>query len=202
MTKGVWDNERFTRDAKGQVINRTMTEDLPTGESLTEKTALPGCEQGSQRETKRFRAFLAGVMQGSMVEKGLVGQDYRAQIKSLFQQYLPEVDLYDPLADHKNSLDYDRRTGRDVFFHHNKMCQTVDLLVAYLPQASMGTAIEMWEAYQHGAIVVSISPMKHNWVVKFLSHRIYPDLEAFAAAVAGGEIRDLLQQRAGRSASS
>ncbi|HQF13327.1 MAG TPA: hypothetical protein PLS55_05475, partial [Thermogutta sp.] len=132
------------RDIKGPLTNRTMTEDLPTRESLTEKTSLPGHEQGSQREAKRFRAFLAGVMQGSMVEKGLVGQDYRDQIKALFQQYLPEVDLYDPLADHRNSLEYDRRTGRDVFFYHNKMCQTIDLLVAYLPQASMGTAIEMW----------------------------------------------------------
>gem|GEM_PF-138382 len=189
MTTGV------PRDAKGPLTNRTMTEDLPTRESLTEKTSLPGHEQGSQREAKRFRAFLAGVMQGSMVEKGLVGQDYRDQIKALFQQYLPEVDLYDPLADHRNSLEYDRRTGRDVFFYHNKMCQTIDLLVAYLPQASMGTAIEMWEAYQHGAIVISISPMKHNWVVKFLSHRIYADLGAFAAAIASGEIRELLQEK-------
>lgn len=144
---------------------------------------------------KRLRAFLAGVMQGSMVEKGLVSQDYREIITTLLQQYLSEVEVYDPLADHKKSLDYDRRTGREVFFYHNRLCQTVDLLIAFLPQASMGTAIEMWEAYQHGAVVISISPMRHNWVVKFLSHRIYPDIEAFKSALQAGEIAQLLNLR-------
>ncbi|MGQ9503340.1 MAG: hypothetical protein ACUVQG_00390 [Thermogutta sp.] len=147
------------------------------------------------RLPKRLRAFLAGVMQGSIVEKGLVSQDYREIIRTLLQQYLPEVEVYDPLADHKKSLDYDRQTGREVFFYHNRLCQTVDLLIAFLPQASMGTAIEMWEAYQHGAVVISISPMRHNWVVKFLSHRIYPDVESFQAALQTGEIKRVLDLR-------
>ena len=187
---------RAHRTEELKITNAMMNEELSPRETLPNGVSIFGKEKGtSQNGTQRLRAFLAGVMQGSMVEKGLVTQDYRHIIGSLLREHLPEVDLYDPLADHKNSLDYDRRTGRDVFFYHNKLCQTIDLLIAYLPQASMGTAIEMWEAYQHGAVVISISPMRHNWVVKFLSHRIYPDLEAFRAALETGEIRQLLLER-------
>ena len=65
------------------------------------------------------------------------------------------------------------------------MCGTeIDLLIAYVPEASMGTAVEMWEAWKNGAVIISISGMTRNWVVRYLSHRIYPDLESFKAAVA------------------
>ena len=53
----------------------------------------------------------------------------------------------------------------------------------------MGTAIEMWEAYQHGAAVITISPLKHNWAVKFLSHAIYLDMATFEAALASTRAR-------------
>jgi hypothetical protein len=173
-----------------------MNDDLLRSESAAGEIASQGSASSPPgKEPKRLRAFLAGVMQGSMVEKGLVAQDYRQSIKALLEEHLPEIDVYDPLVDHKNSLDYDRRTGREVFFYHNRLCQSVDLLIAFLPQASMGTAIEMWEAYQHGAVVISISPMRHNWVVKFLSHRIYPDLESFKLALRSGEIEQLLHRR-------
>ena len=52
----------------------------------------------------------------------------------------------------------------------------------------MGTAIEMWEAHQHGAAVLTISPMKHNWTVKFLSHGLYADEAEFIAALRSGEV--------------
>ena len=94
--------------------------------------------------------------------------------------------MYDPHAKHSGSLDYSHETGRDVFFRHNRMCREVDVLVAFVPEASMGTAIEMWEAYGHGAAVVTISPLRHNWAVKFLSHALYADLAGFEAALQSG----------------
>ncbi|NMC21422.1 MAG: hypothetical protein GYA33_13505 [Thermogutta sp.] len=141
-----------------------------------------------------MKVFLAGIMQGSLTEKGLHDQDYRQLLRQALARTFPHAEIYDPLADHRNSLDYEPKTGRDVFFHHNRMCREVDLLVAYVPQASMGTAIEMWEAHQHGAAVVSISPMRHNWAVKFLSHAIYPDVPAFLAALESGEIARLVRR--------
>jgi hypothetical protein len=137
-----------------------------------------------------MRIFIAGIMQGSHAKAAIHSQDYRARIDSLLRIAFPAAEIYDPRANHKKSLGYKEATGREVFFGHNLMCREVDVLLAYLPEASMGTAIEMWEAYQHGAAVVSISPLKHNWAVKFLSHVLYEDLEQFEAAVEDGTLRE------------
>jgi hypothetical protein len=135
-----------------------------------------------------MRIFLAGIMQGSHVEARLHGQDYRAHIQQLILEHVPDAVVYDPRADHANSIGYDDPTGRAVFLHHNRMCREVDVLLAYLPEASMGTAIEMWEAHRHGVAVITISPMKHNWAVKFLSHELYADVEEFQAALSSGRL--------------
>jgi len=134
-----------------------------------------------------MRLFLAGIMQGSHLGSALHAQNYRERIKALIAEHLPQCDLYDPLADHTNSLEYDDQLGRSVFFKHAQMCRESQVVLAYLPQASMGTAIEMWEAHHAGKIVIAISPMKHNWAVRFLSNAIYTDLDEFAEAVENGE---------------
>ena len=145
-----------------------------------------------------MRFFLAGIMQGSHVGPVLHEQDYRRRIVELLAVYFPEAEVYDPRADHAGSIDYDEATGRRVFFRHNRMCAEVDVLLAFLPEASMGTAIEMWEAYRHGVAVVTISPMVHNWAVRFLSHARYADVEQLEAALADGHVaRTIRQVRAG-----
>ncbi len=141
-----------------------------------------------------MRIFLAGIMQGSHTGAVLHEQDYRDRIKALIARHLPEAEVYDPLADHAKSLEYGERKGRDVFFRHNLMCREVDVLLAFVPSASMGTAIEMWEADQHGAAVVTISPLRLNWAVKFLSHILYADLEEFSAALEDGSLRNAIEQ--------
>ena len=141
-----------------------------------------------------MRFFLAGIMQGSHAEALLHDQEYRTRIKRLVRTHFPQADLYDPRADHAESLGYDDATGRRVFFRHNLMCREIDVLLAFLPEASMGTAIEMWEAYRHGAAVITISPLKHNWAVKFLSHAVYADLEEFEAALESGEVARLVDE--------
>ena len=123
-----------------------------------------------------MRFFLAGIMQGSLADAALHQQDYRARLAALVGRHFPEAELYDPLAAHGESLNYDADRGREVFFGHNRMCGEVDVLLAFVPEASMGTAIEMWEAHRNGRVVISISPLEHNWAVKFLSHARYRDL--------------------------
>ena len=92
--------------------------------------------------------FLAGIMQGSHRSAKLHGQDYRQELRAALERHLPDADVYDPLADNQDSLDYDDELARSVFYRHNRMCRDVDLVVAFVPEASMGTAIEMWEAHQ------------------------------------------------------
>ena len=136
-----------------------------------------------------MRFFIAGIMQGSHRESVLHEQDYRAQLKGLLERYFPIAHIYDPLENHLDSLDYDDAMSRDVFYQHNRLCREVDVVVAFIPEASMGTAIEMWEAHEHGrGIVIAISPLSHNWAVRFCSHFIFLDLEAFEAELEGGTL--------------
>ena len=135
-----------------------------------------------------MKIFLAGIMQGSHREPVLHEQDYRSRISRLLTAHLPGAVVYDPLADHGNSIEYDDDKGREVFFRHNRMCREVDAVVAFVPQASMGTAIEMWEAHRHGRAVIAISPLEHNWSVRFCSHQVYPDLESFESALTSGDV--------------
>ena len=142
-----------------------------------------------------MRIFIAGIMQGSHTEALVHAQDYRTRMVRMLKAYFPHADIYDPRAQHSESLGYDDATGRRVFFHHNRMCREVDVLLAFVPEASMGTAIEMWEAYQHGAAVISISPLKHNWAIKFLSHAVYANLKDFEAALENGDIERCIHQQ-------
>jgi hypothetical protein len=141
-----------------------------------------------------MRFFLAGIMQGSHLAAAIHNQDYRGRIKRLLAEHFPGAEVYDPLADHADSLNYDEAKGRQVFFHHNALCRQVDVVLAFVPEASMGTAIEMWEAFQSGRAVIAISPMRHNWAVKFLSHAIYDDLESFEDALVDGRLADQLRE--------
>ena len=135
-----------------------------------------------------MKIFLAGIMQGSHLGALLHNQNYREQLKSLLESHLPNAQVYDPLADHTDSLDYDDDRGRAVFMKHNCMCGEVDLLIAFVPEASMGTAIEMWEAHRAGKKVVTISPLSHNWAVRFLSDVVYDDMDAFRDALTSGKL--------------
>ena len=145
-----------------------------------------------------MRFFLAGIMQGSHLAATIHNQGYRAQIKQLLQRHFPGAEIYDPLADHSDSLNYDEPRGRSVFFHHNRLCREVDVVLAFVPEASMGTAIEMWEAHQSGRAVIAISPMKHNWAVKFLSHELYADVDELRAALESGRLAERLGEILGR----
>jgi len=139
-----------------------------------------------------MRIFLAGIMQGSHIAALVHDQTYRATLRELVQSHWPEAEVYDPFANHTTSIGYDSQRARDVFMGHVEMCREFDLLVAYLPEASMGTAIEMWEAFQHGRTVITITPLVHNWVVQLTSRAVYCDDDAFASGLRSGDIDRLL----------
>ncbi len=141
-----------------------------------------------------MRFFIAGVMQGSHQGTQLHEQDYRQHIEQAVRRAFPDAGVYDPWALHRESITYDDLVGKQVFLEHNRMCGEVDVLIAYLPQASMGTAIEMWEAHRNGKIVIAITTMNHNWAVKFVSHHRFASLEAFDAAANDGSLAALVTQ--------
>lgn len=141
-----------------------------------------------------MKFFIAGIMQGSLVDLKLHTQNYRALLTEWIQNSFDDADVYDPLAGHNDSVDYDETTGKRTFYNHNRMCgHDIDVLIAYAPEASMGTAIEMWEAYRNRKIVITISPMAHNWVIKFCSHMVFDSLEDFQAALQNRSIEQLIE---------
>ncbi|UCB52900.1 MAG: hypothetical protein JSV10_02065 [Candidatus Zixiibacteriota bacterium] len=129
------------------------------------------------KEIRSF--FLAGIIQGSNTGRILQNQDYRDRIKTLLRRHFPQAKIFDPVEKHPDSVNYDYRTGESVFLGYIKLATECDCMIAYLPEASMGTSVEMWECYKTGVPVWTISPMKENWSVKFLSKRIFESLDEF-----------------------
>ncbi len=140
--------------------------------------------------------FLAGIIQGSLTSESIHAQDYRERLKRAIARTVPDAEVYCPVEHHPQSLSFPDDHARQVFFDLMSRAATADVLVAYLPEASMGTAIEMWNAYHAGKVVLTISPMALNWVVKFLADRVFETVEGFEAFLTRGELKALLVDKA------
>ncbi len=133
-----------------------------------------------------MRIFIAGIMQGSRLDHYIGDQDYRQIIATALLEHHPQVEIVDPNELHPDGVEYDDQRAKTTLLAMADLAARADLVVAYAPQASMGTAIEMWQAFQAGVPLVTISPMAANWVVKHLSSVVLPDLDAFRMWVADG----------------
>jgi len=142
-----------------------------------------------QEVTLRF--FVAGIMQGSRQDEDICDQDYRTAIREIILARYPDAEVVCPFDLYPDSVGYGYERGKETLLDLARRAAQADWLVAYVPEASMGTAIEMWQAYGAGAKILTISPMSDNWVVKFLSDRVFPSLEDFARFVAGDGIGQL-----------
>ncbi|MCA9924980.1 MAG: hypothetical protein KC419_18720 [Anaerolineales bacterium] len=139
--------------------------------------------------------FIAGIMQANRSDKYIESQDYRARIASALRACVPDVQITDPFAANPNSVHYDDDQARYTFLTNTKRAADVDVLLAYVPLPSMGTAMEMWEASQAGAYVVVVTPYIHNWAMKFTSDEILPDLDSLIAAIENGRIHHWAKKR-------
>lgn len=126
-----------------------------------------------------MRVFIGGVMQGSLVSSGIQDQEYRRRIAEALAARWPDVQIIDPFLLHPQSVTYDDAAARETLFAMAELAGQSDLVVVYLPVASMGTALEMFMAYQQGVPVLAITPMSENWVVRAMARRIFPDLATF-----------------------
>ena len=139
--------------------------------------------------------FLAGVIQGSKVEADIHAQDWREPIKSVLAEHVPAADVYCHYSEHPNSITYDMPEIRATFADGLARAGAADVLVAYLPTASMGTATEMHEAWRNGKLVLTITPLTANWVVRYYSDRIFADTDQFEQFLAAGELETLLADK-------
>jgi hypothetical protein len=139
-----------------------------------------------------LKVFIAGIMQGSRLDRYIDDQDYRRAITCTILEHHPDIKVDDPNELHPNGVDYDDELAKATLLEMAELASQADLVVAYAPKASMGTAIEMWQAFQAGVPLVTISPMTANWVVRHISDVILPDLAAFRWWTAEGGLARLL----------
>ncbi len=140
-----------------------------------------------------MRFFIAGIMQGSLADVGIHDQSYRVAIGEAIRARFAEAEIIDPIELHpEGGLNYGAEEAKRTLLELAEEAARADVLIAYLPEASMGTAVEMWQAYRAGKPVLTISPLAENWVVRFLSTRVFPSLGAFESFVAEGELEKLL----------
>ena len=138
------------------------------------------------------RLFIGGIMQGSKSHMAIHDQDYRAAIADIVHRHHPEVEIVDPFTLHPDSVQYGRAKAVETFLDLIRHAASADLLVAYLPEASMGTALEIWEAQQAGKPVLAISPMANNWMLWATTTHILADIPAFEQFVAAGKLAPYL----------
>jgi hypothetical protein len=136
-----------------------------------------------------MRVFIAGIMQGSRTDRYIEDQGYRRAIAGAILGHDPTAEIVDPNELHPDGVEYDDERAKATFLALIEQAAQADLVVAYAPRASMGTAIEIWRAYQAGVPVVTISSMAANWVIRYLSAAVLPDLAAFQRWVADGGLK-------------
>jgi hypothetical protein len=145
-----------------------------------------------------MKVFLAGIIQGSIKAAAIHDQDWREPIKRIFAVHVPGADVYCHYEAHPNSIEYELPKICETLEDGNRRSAESDVVVCWLPEASMGTAVEMYLAAKAGAAVVAITPMAANWVIRAYADAIVPDLAAFEAFVSAGELQRLYKRKAGR----
>jgi len=138
--------------------------------------------------------FIGGIIQGSL-PNDVHDQLYRKHIFELLKKRWPKANIFDPVSAYPESLSYSFDKGRDAFFDLMSKSGKADMLIAFVPEASMGTAIEMWNAYNAGNIVIAVSPLIENWVIKFLADAVVPDLEALEVLLMSDTMDEILKKK-------
>ena len=110
-----------------------------------------------------------------------------SELREIITAEHPEAEVVCPVEMNPDSVAYDNEAAaRRAFMGELDLAAETDVLVAYAPVATMGTAVEMYRAHAAGRLVFTISPMATNWAVRFLSTRVFKDLAEFEVFVRDG----------------
>ena len=139
-----------------------------------------------------MRVFIAGIMQGSRLDDQIREQNYRILLGRAIESQFPNATVVDPWTLHPESVVYDDQMAKRTFLEMTALVKSCQLVLAYLPQASMGTGVELWEAYHAGIPTIVVSPMVHNWVIKLTATHILPDLPSLLTYITNGELKQLV----------
>ncbi len=139
--------------------------------------------------------FIAGVMQGVRLDDQIDEQDYRLLIGRSIEENIPGAKVTDPWALNPHSVHYDEDRARETFLTMTEKAGEADILIAYLPIVSMGTAMEMWEAFRSQTYIIAVTPHVHHWAIRFTADEIVPDLKTLLGMIQNGHINEVLRRR-------
>jgi len=142
--------------------------------------------------------YLSGVMQGSLKDNSRVSQEYRQILKDLILRSYPDAKILCPAELFPDAPTQDEVLAKSIVPQCAEIASSTDVLVAFLPEASMGTAVELWEAYKSSRINIVISPMRHNLMLKAVSDVIVPSIEEFGKFISDGNFTKLLAEKSRR----
>jgi len=142
-----------------------------------------------------MKIFFGGIIQGSNLGQDIASQNYREIIKTSILKMHADIKIIDPYENHNNSIDYDDNKASETFFGHIELLKDCSLMIAYLPTASLGTAIEMWQAYENDIPILTISPMTTNWVIRLLSSLNFETTELFEQYIESGGLNAPVKNR-------
>jgi hypothetical protein len=169
-------------------VNGTTAPSTTTLRDNDKISLFPPSAGGTSSEP--LRVFFSGIMQATRSDNQIEDQHYRVRLRHAFQACLPDVCITDPWAENPDSVNYGEEQARHTFLSMVRSARNADLLVAYIPFASMGSAMEMWQAFENNVYVITISPLIHHWAIRFASHEIFPDLDAFLQLLQNGRFTE------------
>ena len=141
-----------------------------------------------------MKIYISGVMQGSKKGQGIQEQGYRQVISDAVKIRHPNAEIYDPFLVFPDSVEYDDQRSKQVLFAMADEAASADIVIAYLPEASMGTALEMIRAYDNGKTIISISTLEKNWFIRAVSAKIFLSLDDFCAWIHQTHLAELIAE--------
>jgi hypothetical protein len=142
-----------------------------------------------------MNVFISGVMQGSIKGAGIQSQDYRQRITEILNRSQPAIEVIDPILLFPGSVTYSEEKAKEVLFELVDTAASADMIVAYLPEASMGSAMEMLRAFDKGKPILTISPMNKNWFILAVSDLIFPSFEALDGWLQKTDLESWISER-------
>ena len=139
-----------------------------------------------------MKVYISGVMQGSKRGLEIQDQEYRQVISDAIKIYCPNAEIVDPFLLFPDTAAFDDQRTRKVLFMMADQAASADIVIAYLPEASMGTTLEMTRAYDNGKVIISISPMENNWFIRAVSATILPSLDDFCTWINKTQLTELV----------
>ena len=141
--------------------------------------------------------FLSGVMGGSgggasnLAGVAVESQSYRARIRDAILSADPSATVVDPAEIVAARAPELHPVGGAVDWASDEAVATMfgecvdlaarcDVVVSYLPMASMGSAVELHAARARGRLVLVVAPgekMRSNWVIRAYADRVFEDID-------------------------